>query len=102
MNEQMHEIMQQRAQLVARIAAQREQVAVEMTRWSAPLAAVDRGLVAGQYLRSHPLVLVGVAGVVALVAVKRRSVMVIVGGALRLWSLYKTAKSFSAKLGFRI
>ena len=94
--------MQQRAQLVARIAAQREQVAVEITRWSAPLAALDRGLVAGQYLRSHPLVLVGAAWALALVAIKRRSVMVIAGGALRLWNFYKTARVFSAKLGFRL
>ena len=102
MNKQMQEIVQQRARLAARIAAQREHVAVEMTHLAAPLAALDRGLVAGQYLRSHPLVLVGVAGVVALVAVKRRRVMVIVGGALRLWNFYKSARVFSAKLGFRL
>ena len=94
--------MQQRARLVARIAAQREQVADEMTRWSVPLAALDRGLVAGQYLRSHPLVLVGVAGAVALVAIKHRRAMVIVGGGLRLWNFYKSARVVSAKLGFRL
>ena len=94
--------MQQRARLVVRMAAQREQVADTRMRWAAPLAAADRGLVAGQYLRSHPLLLVGVAGAVALVAIKHRRVMVIVGSALRLWNFYKSARVFSAKLGFRL
>ena len=97
MSSQLHELMQKRSVLLARIAAQREQVAAETARLKLPLAVADRGLEAARYLRAHPLILVGVAGVVAFLAVRRNGLVGLAGNAMRLLNLYNSARSFSAK-----
>ncbi len=79
--------MRRRGELLARIAGQRERVAEMDTRWQAPLALADRGLAAMYYARSHP-VLIGVAA--ALIVIRWRGVLGMVGGA---WSLWKTCRS---------
>lgn len=94
----MLEVMQRRGELLARIASQREQVAEIGARWQAPLAVADRGLAAICWLRARPLL---VAAVVALVVVRRRGVVGLVRGAWRVWRLYKTATSFTAKIASR-
>lgn len=99
MNKQMLEVMQRRSELLAKIAVQREQVAGAGARWEAPLALVDKGLAAVHFLRSRPLL---VAGIAALFTIRRRSVTGMVTGAWRLWKLYKSAASFSAKITARL
>ena len=101
MSKPRREIMRKRGELVARIAAQREQVTLASARWKAPLAVADQGLAAVRYVRSHPLFLVGVAGVVALLAIRRNSVIVVAGTALRLWNLYNSTRNYAAKAGYR-
>ena len=102
MNSQLQEIMHKRAQLLVRIAGQREQVAAAGSRWKTPFAVADQGFAAGRYLRAHPLLLATVAGVVALVAIRRRSAILVASGALRLWNLYKTARIFAARIASRL
>ena len=99
MNKQMLEIMQRRGELLARIAAQREQVAEAGARWKAPLALADRGLAAARFLRARPLL---VAGIAALFVIRRRGAAGMVTGAWRMWKLYKSAVSFSAKMTARL
>jgi hypothetical protein len=94
----MQDIMQTRAQLLARIAAQREQLTSVSVRLRAPLAIVDQGLVAARYVRSHPLILVGAAAVVVVLAIRRSSVLSVANGALRLWNLYNSTRSAAAKV----
>ena len=79
--------MQRRGELLARIAGQRGRVAEIGARWQVPLALADRGLAAVHYARSRP-VLIGV--VTALLVMRRRGVLGMVGGA---WSLWKTCRS---------
>ncbi len=99
MNSELNDIMQKRAQLLVRIAGQREQIAAVGERWRLPLAVADHGFAAGRYLRSPPVMLAGVAGAVALVAIKRRGMIAMASGALRIWNYYKTAKVFAMRMG---
>lgn len=98
MNKQMLEVMQKRGELLARIALQRERVAEMGTRWKAPLALADQGLAAMRFLRSNPVL---VAGVAALIVIRRRGVVGLVRGVWRMWKGYRYLNAFSARLSSR-
>ena len=56
-----------RERLLAKAAAQREEVALLLAPWQAPLAFADKGLTVATYLREHPsIVIVAVAALVVL------------------------------------
>jgi YqjK-like protein len=56
-----------RERLLAKAAAQRDEVALLLAPWQAPLAVADRGVAVATYLRAHPsIVLVAVAALVVL------------------------------------
>jgi hypothetical protein len=56
-----------RERLLAKAAAQRDEVALLLTPWHAPLAVADKGLTVAAYLREHPsIVIVAVAALVVL------------------------------------
>lgn len=95
MNRRMLEVMQRRGELLARIASQREQVAEIGARWQAPLTLADQSLAAIRYLRSNPVL---VAGVAALLVIRRRGVVGLVRGGWRVWKGYRSLTAFSAKL----
>lgn len=98
MNKQMAAVMQRRAELLARIAEQRGQVAEIGTRWKVPLALADQGLAAVHYVRSRP-VLMGV--VVALLVMRNRGVVGMVSGAWSLWKAYRSVISVAKKQSSR-
>ncbi|MDO8261983.1 MAG: YqjK family protein [Gallionella sp.] len=83
MNSQMFAVMQRRGELLARIASQREQVAEIGARLQIPLALVDLGVAAARFLRSYPVM---VAGAIAALLIRRRSV---VGVARVIWRVWK-------------
>ena len=91
----MFEVMQRRHELLAKIAMQREQVAEIGIRWQAPFSLADKGLTAVRYVRSKPML---VAGAVAIFMIRRRGVTGMVVTGWRIWRLYKSAISFSAKI----
>ena len=95
MNSQMLAVMQRRGELLARIAAQREQMAETGARWQAPLALADQGLTVVRFLRSHPAL---VAGLVALYMIRRRGVVGLVKGGWRVWKGYRYLTALSEKL----
>ncbi len=86
MNEKLYELKQRRGELLARIAAQRGQIAEAGAEWDAPLALADRGIAGVRYLRRHPLL---VAGAMAFILVRRRSAAGLMWGAWRLWKGYR-------------
>lgn len=94
MNKQMAAVMQRRAELLARIAEQRGQVAEIGSRWKVPLALADQGLAAVHYARSRP-VLMGV--VAALLVMRNRGVVGMVSGAWGLWQAYRSVISVAKK-----
>ena len=92
MSNQMLRVMQRRGELLARIAAQRGQVAEVGARWQTPLALADRGLAAVRFLRSHPVL---VAGVAALLVIRRRGVTGLARSGWRAWKVYRYFAMFS-------
>jgi hypothetical protein len=86
MNERMLELRRRRAELLARIEAQRGQLAEIGASWKGPLALADQGVSVLRFLRGHPLVL---AGVVALVVLRRRNVVDLFSRALQVWKGYR-------------
>jgi hypothetical protein len=99
MNERMPAIMQRRGELLARIAAQREQVAGAGARWQAPLALADQGLAVARFLRARPVL---VATLAALLVIRRRGVMGLIGGGWKVWKGYRYLAALSAKLSSRL
>jgi hypothetical protein len=55
----LEEIRARRAYLLARAAVERERVVLQLHAWEAPLALVDKSLVAARYVRSNPQWIVG-------------------------------------------
>ena len=98
MNKRMIELRQHRAELLARIAGQRGQVAEFGTRWQVPLALADQGLAAVHYARCHPVL---IAAVTALLAMRRRGVGGMVRGAWRLWKTSRTVSIIAKNLSSR-
>ncbi|TAN84556.1 MAG: hypothetical protein EPN14_01970 [Gallionella sp.] len=95
MSEQMLEVMRRRSELLSKIASQRGEAAGIGARWQAPLALADQGLAAVHFLRSNPAL---VAGVVALLVIRRRGVVGLAKGVWRMWKGYRLFTAFSAKL----
>jgi hypothetical protein len=98
MNEKLFELKQRRGKLLARIAAQRGQIAEAGAEWDAPLALADRGIAGVRYVRRHPLM---VAGAMAFILIRRRSAAGLMWGAWRLWKGFRYFSSMPEKLPSR-
>lgn len=98
MNKRMFAVVQRRGELLARIEAQRGQVAELGSRWQTPLALADQGIAVARYLRANPVL---VAGVAAVVVLRRRGVLGLLRGGLRVWQGYRYFTSVAAKLSSR-
>lgn len=98
MNKYMAAVMQRRSELLAKIAAQRGEMAEIGARWRAPLALADRGLAVMRFLRSHPVL---VAGVAILIMIRRRGVADLVKGGWRIWKGYRFLAALSEKLSLK-
>lgn len=99
MNERMPAIMQRRGELLTKIAAQREQIAEVGVRWQTPLALADQGLAVVRFLRARPVL---VAAMAALLVIRRRGVMGLIGGGWTVWRGYRYLAALSAKLSSRL
>lgn len=86
--------MQRRGELCARIASQREQFGQVSARFEKPLSVLDQGIAGVRYLRHHPMLL---AGVVAVLAVRRGGVIGLVKQGFKLWGTYRSLRSVSEK-----
>jgi len=69
----LEEVLRHRQQLIECAEAQRERIGEALAALRAEASWIDRGLEAGTYLRSHPLVLVG--GAIAVLLVLRRPLL---------------------------
>lgn len=94
MNEKIAELRQKRGELLARIAAQRIQLAEVATQFSIPLALADKGVAAARYLRSHPLL---VAGITAFFVARRRGLAGLLSVGRWLWKGYRYFNTYLAK-----
>ncbi len=88
MNERLAAITHRRAVLVARAAAQRNEIGRAAQHWRAPLAVVDRGADLVRRLRAHPLaILIGVALLVRMGRGRRSAWF---GRIWTAWTLYRS------------
>jgi hypothetical protein len=94
MNEKMHELMERRETLLARITNQREQMAEIGSNLRTPLSLADRGMAIAHYLRYQPLLFALVA---TFFVFRRRSVAGLVWGGLSVWKMYRDFTSLTAK-----
>lgn len=94
MNQQIIDVIQRRAELRARISAQRKQVAEITECWLAPLKWADRGVAVIRILRSNPLLMSAVG---ALFMIRRRNVFTLAMGAWRVWQGYRAMTSKAEK-----
>lgn len=99
MNRQMLAVMQRRGELLERIAAQRGQLAETGARWQAPLALADQGLAVLRFLRARPVL---VAGVAALLIIRRRGMMGLARSGWLGWKGYRYFTAISEKLSSRL
>jgi hypothetical protein len=65
------EISARRERLVARAGAQRDEVALLLAPWRGPLRIADQGLVAADYVRAHPGIVVVAAAAFVILSPKR-------------------------------
>ncbi len=91
----LNKVMLRRSELLARIAAQREQMEEIGARFNTPLAYADKGLAVARFLRAHPVLF---AGAVALLPIRRGGVLIgLVSGAWRAWQGYRYLSAAAAK-----
>ena len=95
MNDRMLVLIQRRGELLASITVQRQQLSEIGTQLKGPLALADHGWAAARFLRSNPIL---VAGAVAFIAIRRRSMAGLVKAAWRIWKGYRRLRDFSEKL----
>lgn len=95
MNSQLSAVMQRRGELLARIALQREQLSEIGARLQPPLALADRGVAVARFLRSNPAL---VAGVIAVLVIRRRGVIGAASVIWRVWKRYRYFTAIAAKL----
>jgi hypothetical protein len=93
-NEKIFELLERRNKLLARIAAQREQMTEIGSDLRAPLVMADRGVAVAQFLRSHPLL---PAGVVLFFVIRRPSLATLVWLGGRVWKIYRDFTLLLAK-----
>jgi hypothetical protein len=82
----MTELELRRGELLARIAAQRDQMSEIGVGFRMPLSLADRGVEVARFLRSHPLL---AAGVIAIVVFHRRSVTALMARLLGVWKGFR-------------
>lgn len=91
----MHKLMQRRQALLARIAGQREQMADLSTRWQPALSVADQALEAARFVRTHAVLVAGVAG---LLLVRRRGVIGVMKGGWRAWKTWRYLSDYSERI----
>lgn len=95
----MLEVMRRRAELQAKIAAQRGQLVEMGAQWQMPLAIADQGVAVVRFIRANPVL---IAGVAALLVIRRRGAAGLMVGIWRMWKTYRYFTAVSAKLSSRL
>jgi hypothetical protein len=95
MNDRMFALRQRRSVLLARTDAQRGQLAELTSNWKGQLTLADQGMAIVRFFRDYPLL---IAGITALVVVRRRRFAGLVSGILRIRKGYRFVAGFLQKL----
>ena len=95
MGRQLQAVMLRRQALLAKISGQREQLQETVENLQPAFLFADRAVLAGRFLRTHPVVTVGLA---SLLVVRRRGWSALLKGSWRVWKAYRYFNDFSQKL----
>jgi len=95
MNKRSIAVMHRRKVLLAKISTQREQLSDLARRWQPVLQMADRGLQAAGFMRRHPVLLAGLAG---LVVVRRSGVQGLLKNTWRFVRAWRYVSTLSKKL----
>jgi hypothetical protein len=87
-----------RERLLARCAAQRDELAALMRQLDGPLRIADKGIAGVHYLRDHPVALGGVAALLAVV--QRRNLWKWARRGFVAWRAYRAFRTSNFKSGF--
>lgn len=98
MSDSMTNLLQRRAELQARIAAQRGEMAGIAARLHSPLAIADRGIAALRFLNTGPFM---AAGIVVMLVARRHGAAALLGSGLRLWTGYRALSAIWSRLTAR-
>lgn len=96
MNKRSLAVMKRRQLLLAKISGQREQLSDMARRWQPALHVADQGLQAVSFMRRHPVLLAGLAG---LAVVRRSGVQGLIKNTWRLWRTWRYVSMFSKNIG---
>lgn len=88
-------VMQRRRLLLAKISGQREQLSDMTRRWQPALHVADQGWRAVNFMRRHPVLLVGLAGLAVL---RRSGVTGLVKNSWRVWRTWRYVSALSKKI----
>lgn len=95
MNARLAEVTRRRAALVAKAAAQREEVGRLTQPWQMPLALADHGIALVRTLRAHPLAIA--VGVALLVRMRRIRLGVWIERIWTAWQFYHLLREHGAR-----
>jgi hypothetical protein len=82
MNKRMFLVMQRRSELLAKISIQRDQLGDMTTHWQPALQLADRAWLAIRFMQRYPAILAGLA---AIIVIRRRGVLGLIKGSWRAW-----------------
>jgi hypothetical protein len=71
MNARLHKLAERKAGLVNRVSTQRNELARALNDWHEPLALLDQGIGLLRYLRSRPMLVIGMTACVAILRPRR-------------------------------
>lgn len=89
------ELMQRRQVLLLKISAQRKQLCELETRWQPALQLADQTVLAMRFMRRHPVLLAGLAGLAVL---RRHSLLGLARNVGRAWRTWRLVNEFSKKI----
>lgn len=96
MSDALTEVLLRRERLLARVARQRENVALAFEGLAGPIALIDRLIRAGRVLRAHPVAVVALlAGVFVL---RARTVVGMIGRGIGIWRLFTRVRALIERL----
>ena len=98
MTDPMSALMQRRGELLAKIAAQRGDVAGIAARLSTPLGIVDRGIAVIRFIGARPSL---TAAIIAVFVARRHGMASLARSSLILWGGYRRLSSILARLSLR-
>ena len=94
MNKRHLAVMERRRFLLAKISGQREQISNMPRHWQPALQVADQGMQVARFVRRHPVLLAGVAG---LIVVRRSGVQGLLKNSWRLWRLFRYVGELAKK-----